>query len=138
MLAFVIIPDHLHVIWRLPVGDRDFSSRVGMFKIGVTRRLGGMPHSSPSRLRRRESGVWQRRFWEHTVRDANDLRDHVHYIHWNPVKHGVASCSHAWPHSSFHAYVERGWADPAWGCSCRVDAATQPDMAAVEDAGEPG
>jgi putative transposase len=137
MLAWVVLTDHLHVIWSLPIGDRDFSSRVGMFKIGVTRRLGGMPHASASRLRRRESGVWQRRFWEHTVRDADDLRKHMQYIHWNPVKHGVASCPHAWPHSSFHAHVRRGSVDPKWGCSCGVNEFTEPALESIGDAGEP-
>jgi hypothetical protein len=71
---------------------------------------------SASRQRERRRGVWQPRYWEHTIRDENDFERHFDYIHWNPVKHGCVRCPHEWPHSSFHQYVERGVYDRRWGC----------------------
>jgi putative transposase len=74
--------------------------------------------SSPSRRRHRESDVWQRRFWEHWVRDEDDFQNHLHYVHYNPVKHGLCACPHAWPASSFHRWVARKAYEPDWCCSC--------------------
>jgi len=71
-----------------------------------------------SRNKHREAGVWQRRFWEHTIRDERDLQRHMDYIHYNPVKHGLTGCPHAWPHSSFQRWVEAGAYDPLWCCCC--------------------
>jgi len=66
------------------------------------------PQARPSRVKRREGTSWQRRFWEHRIRDDADLVRHVEYIHYNPVKHGHAACVGDWPYSSFHAYVRNG------------------------------
>jgi putative transposase len=111
--AVVILPDHLHAIFSLPPGDADFSGRWRRIKSLFTRQV-----RSTERLDRSpkgEYGLWQRRFWEHTIRDEDDLVRHVDYIHWNPVKHGLVSRVRDWPHSSFHRYVRMGWLAEDWG-----------------------
>src|SRR5581483_1079711 len=77
-----------------------------------------LPSVSESRRKHRESNVWQRRFWEHTIRDEDDLKAHLDYIHYNPVKHGLVTCPHAWRYSSFLRWVERGEYEIGWGCRC--------------------
>jgi putative transposase len=121
--AAVILPDHLHILIELPAGDADFSTRIGLVKARFSRLAAPAgseaARPSPSRVRRRERTVWQRRFWEHTIRDDADFEAHLDYIHYNPVKHGWASCSHAWPHSSLHRWVHAGRYPADWACSCR-------------------
>ena len=116
--AIVILPDHLHTIWRLPVGESDYSTRWSnikrYFSVGC---VGLVEHNSPSRCSKREKTVWQRRFWEHTIRDQEDWQRHMDYIHYNPVKHGYAETPSVWPHSSFRKCVERDWYDEQWGAS---------------------
>jgi putative transposase len=112
--AIVILPEHLHAVLTLPDGDKDFSGRWRQIKEGFTRQLTktGIP------VERRTNGewaLWQRRFWEHTIRDEGDLVRHIDYIHFNPVKHGHVTCVSAWPYSSFHAYVRRGVLPEDWG-----------------------
>jgi len=107
-IAFVILPDHLHAIWRLPNGDSDYSQRWRRIKAGFSRALPLGERVSSSRNMKGERGVWQRRFWEHTIRDEDDLKNHLDYIHYNPVKHGLAQRVSDWPHSTFHHYVQRG------------------------------
>ena len=118
-LAWVVLPDHLHALWRLPDGDPDHSRRWGEIKRRAGRSVrtahGFATPSNASAQRRHESGLWQRRYWEHRIRDDEDLRRHVDYIHFNPVKHGLVARAVDWPHSSFHAYVERGWLTADWG-----------------------
>ena len=117
MLAVVILPDHLHCIWRLPEGDADNADRWARIKSGFSRRLPADERRSASRLSRRERGIWQRRYWEHLVRDDDDLRRHVDYIHINPVKHGHAARVAEWPYSSFRSWVEKGAYPMDWaGC----------------------
>ncbi len=120
--ALVVLPDHLHALWTLPADDADFSLRWAAIKRAFTVEYlaGGNPESTVSRSRRahRDRGVWQRRFWEHCVRDEADLTAHLHYIHYNPVKHGLVACPHAWPHSTFHRLVRAGWYEPDWACAC--------------------
>jgi putative transposase len=122
ILGAVILPDHVHFLWELPAGDGDFSKRVGLIKTRFTRSLDAARvvagDLSDSRRRHRERAVWQRRFWEHTVRDDCDFEAHIDYIHYNPVRHGLASCPHAWPYSSFHRWVREGRCDADWACSC--------------------
>ncbi|HEY5790920.1 MAG TPA: transposase [Gammaproteobacteria bacterium] len=112
--AIVILPDHLHAVWRLPQGDADFSSRwqriKRLFSSGID-----LASGDGSRQRKRERAVWQRRFWEHAIRDGEDWRRHVDYIHFNPVKHGVAPSPGQWPHSSFRRAVQQGWYAADWG-----------------------
>ncbi len=120
--AAVVLPEHLHFIWSLPPNDSDYSGRVSRVKVLFTRSLRGKGLSSvevsSSRRKHRESNVWQRRFWEHTICDDRDLHRHLDYIHYNPVKHGLVSCPHLWEYSSFHKWVKEGKYRPDWGCCC--------------------
>jgi len=114
--AMVVLPDHLHCLWTLPPGDADYKTRWALIKAGFSRGIPLVERRSRSRMKRGERGIWQRRFWEHLIRDDRDYRRHVDYIHWNPVKHGWVERVSDWPHSSFHAHVRRGivpvdWAD---------------------------
>jgi putative transposase len=135
--AGVVLLDHLHFIWTLPEGDADFSSRVGRMKVLFTKSLRedggtvGGAHPTGSRVKHRESDVWKRRFWEHVVRDTDDLNLHLDYIHYNPVKHGLVSCPHAWKESSFGRWVRRGGYEQTWCCCCGGRASTPPDFARV-------
>jgi len=115
--AFVLLPDHLHCIWTLPEGDASYSLRWNIIKRLVTQatRHNAATELSASRQRRGESGLWQRRFWEHQIRDEGDFEKHVEYIHWNPVKHGYVAKVADWPYSSFHGYVARGVFPADWG-----------------------
>jgi putative transposase len=111
--AIVILPDHLHAIWTLPSGDADFPGRWRRIKAYFTHRLvaAGVP------LKRHGNGeyaLWQRRFWEHTIRSEIDFERHVEYVHFNPVKHKLVSRVREWPYSSFHAYVRRGVLSADW------------------------
>ena len=125
-IAICVLPDHLQAVWRLPENDADFSLRWRLIKQGFSRELPAAPGRSESKLRKREKGIWQRRFWEHQIRDDADLERHVDYIHFNPVKHGLVSATHEWPHSSFHRYVEKEILAADWGGN------------AVDDVGEYG
>lgn len=117
LIAAVILPDHLHCIWRLPAGERENGIRWRHIKACFSRAVPEMGHASDSRHRRRERGVWQRRYWEHLIRDERDLQAHVDYIHFNPVKHGLVTRPADWPHSSLHRFVRRGWLPADWGCA---------------------
>lgn len=101
-IAMTVMPDHLHAIWRLPEGDADFSTRWRQIKAGFSRALPQTELRSPSRSGKAERGIWQRRFWEHLIRDDDDLRFHVDYTHFNPVKHRLVSDAHLWPYSTLH------------------------------------
>jgi putative transposase len=118
-IAMVLLHDHLHALWALPAGDADYEVRWGWVKKEFTRwhcAAGGREvHVSPSQRRRRRRGVWQRRYWEHTIDDQHDLERHFDYIHYNPVKHGLARAPRDWPHSTFHRWVESGHYDAGWG-----------------------
>jgi len=116
--AYVVLPDHLHAIWTLPDGDFNFSTRWRLIKEGFTRayiKEYGAPFQSESRRAKGEQGIWQRRFWEHAIRDENDFAKHLDYIHINPVHHGLATSARDWPHSSFLAWVQKGAYEPLWG-----------------------
>ncbi|MCC6922398.1 MAG: transposase [Nitrosomonas sp.] len=113
--AVVILLDHLHCIWTLPEGDSDFSTRWGLIKAHFSRQIAKGERISKSRTSRGERGLWQRRFWEHLIRDETDYRQHMDYIHWNPVKHGWVRCVKEWPHSSFHRCVIAGVYAENWG-----------------------
>ncbi len=109
--AIVVLPDHLHCIWRLPEGDDDFPERWRQIK-----RFVSIGMHSPLNVRG-EKALWQRRYWEHLLRDEEDWRRHMDYIHYNPVKHGYTSRPADWPHGSFSQAVARGWYDASWGCA---------------------
>ncbi|MBI1368669.1 MAG: transposase [Planctomycetes bacterium] len=115
--AAVVLPEHLHMIWTLPAGDDDFSTRWRLIKARFARRIGRASHRRPSQIAKNESGVWQRRFYEHLIRDDDDFAAHVDYIHYNPVKHGHVSRPIDWPYSSLHLFVRRGIFDADWGTS---------------------
>ena len=135
-VAAVLLSDHLHCIWTLPSGDTDFSTRWRQIKGTFTRNHlasgGGEGTCSQGKRHKGARGVWQQRFWEHTIRDEDDLRRHVEYIFCNPVKHGHARCVHAWPWSTFRDAVVKGWYDEDWGCSCNGRAWSAPDFTTID------
>ena len=117
ILAWVVMPEHMHWLWRLPPGDADFSTRWRRIKTDFSRGLPVTERRSTVRVERGERGIWQRRFWEHQIRDEHSLQRHMDYIHYNPVKHGWTKRPADWPHSSFAHHVARGrysadWAAP--------------------------
>ena len=118
--AFVLLPEHLHCLWTLPTGDARYPLRWRRIKEEFTERFlesGGKEGPiSASRRRRQERGVWQRRYWEHTVRDEHDFERHFDYIHWNPAKHKLVQCPNQWPFSSFERWQKLGIYDSNWGC----------------------
>ena len=113
--AIVVMPDHLHSIWTLPSGDSDYAMRWSLIKSNFSRGLPASEYRSASRVSRGERGIWQRRFWEHMIRDESDFERHADYVHYNPVKHGWVTEPRLWPHSSFHRFVERGIYPLDWG-----------------------
>jgi len=121
--AIVIMPDHIHAIWTMPPGDDRFGLRWSAVKAAFTRAYlaggGQETRRSASRKARNERGVWQRRFWDHVIRDDDDLGRHMDYVYYNPVKHGYVDCPHAWPHTSFHRHVRNGLYAKDWMCVCR-------------------
>lgn len=110
--AWVILPDHMHAIWTLPAGDQDFSTRWGLIKASFSRHS-DLPHATGPR---RDSGLWQPRFWEHRIRNIRDYHAHMDYTHYNPAKHGLVAQVKDWPYSSFHRAVREGIYPPDWGC----------------------
>ena len=113
--AIVVLPDHLHCILTLPPGDADFATRMKMLKALFSHSLPKNERRSRSRLAKGERGIWQRRYWEHTLRDERDWERHVDYIHYNPVRHGHAKRVSDWPYSSFHRFVRLGILPLDWG-----------------------
>ncbi len=117
--AWVLMPEHIHCIWTLPTGDHDFSKRWGRIKAGFSKGAKELfRHEAwlnDSRRRHRESVIWQRRFWEHAIRDGEDYNRHMDYLHYNPVKHGLAERVRDWPYSTFHRHVKRGVYAVDWG-----------------------
>ena len=119
--AIVVLPDHLHTIWRLPEGDADFSTRWMIIKRQFSAGLAASP-VSPSQCAKREKGIWQRRFWEHCLRDEDDWQRHVDYIHYNPVKHGYVTRAGDWPYGSFRRTIAEGGYPADW------EPASDPDL----------
>ena len=120
LAAEVILPDHIHLLCSLPEGDADYPTRLRLIKSAFTRflLLNGLPsmaERSGSRAKKGEQAVWQRRYWEHAIRDQQDFQAHLDYIHINPVKHGLVAVARDWPHSTFHRWVELGAYEPSWG-----------------------
>lgn len=120
-----MLPNHIHSIWTLPEGDTDYSKKWGMIKSEFTKRVGkklvGNIHPTRSRLKKRECVVWQRRFWEHQIRNEKDYEAHFHYIHYNPVKHKLVKQAKDWAYSTFHKYVKQGIYSECWGETNSVD-----------------
>jgi putative transposase len=119
IVAIVLLPDHWHSVWTLPQGDDRYSLRLRRIKEQFTRRYlegGGIElPQSRSRKQHRMRGIWQKRFWEHTIDDVEDLKRCVDYVHWNPKKHGLVTSVKDWPWSSFHRYVAAGEYTLDWG-----------------------
>jgi putative transposase len=138
--AIVLLPDHLHCIWTLPDGDEDYSPRISLIKSHFTRQWSagsGFESSiSASRIKRHERGIWQRRFWEHTITSQDDFNQHLDYIHYNPVKHGLISCPHAWPYSSFAKWVAQNGYDSTWQCVCDGKRPKPPDFGELNERSE--
>ena len=115
--AWVVLPDHLHAVWTLPEGDADYSGRWRSIKIAFAKGLPKTERRSAVRLNKGERGIWQRRFWEHTIRDDADYAAHVDYVHVNPLKHGLVERLADWPYSSFHRAVARGVYHQDWAAA---------------------
>ena len=109
--GWVVLPDHMHAIWRLPECDCDYSKRWGSIKATFSKESG----LSRCKGIGRDARVWQPRFWEHLIRDESDWRCQMDYLHFNPVKHGLVDQVRDWPFSSFHRLVRQGLYDADWG-----------------------
>lgn len=115
-VALVLLPDHLHCIWRLPEGDADYPSRWAAIKSGFTRNYRELTGASPSRQTGgRRLPLWQKRYWEHAIHSEDDFRRHFDYIHYNPAKHGIVKRVIDWTWSTFPKYVKKGFYNRDWG-----------------------
>jgi len=119
--AIAVMPEHLHTIWTLPPDDLDYATRWRLIKTTFSRGLSKGERISQSRRDRGERGIWQRRYWEHTLRDELDFERHADYIHLNPLKHGHVKSVAEWPYSSFHHFAERGRYAADWGGGAEID-----------------
>ena len=119
--AWVVLPNHMHAVWTLPLGDADFSKRWRLIKSGFSRALPKTEYLSNVRKMAGERGIWQRHFWEHSIRDETDFERHVDYVHINPVKHGLVDRVVDWPYSSFHRQVENGVYPENWGANLTLE-----------------
>ena len=119
--GWVVLPEHLHCILELPPGDADFALRWRLIKQGFSKALPRVERRSAVRVRRGERGIWQRRFWEHAIRDEADFRSHMDYVHANPVKHGLVARVRDWPYSTFHRLVKQGMYPLDWVGSDETD-----------------
>jgi putative transposase len=115
--AIVVLPDHLHTIWQLPENDADYPTRWNLIKRSFSRALPKTERISNSRRIKGERGIWQRRYWEHMIKDENDFEQHVNYIHFNPVKHGYVQAPADWPYSSIHQYIRNDVLQANWASS---------------------
>lgn len=118
--AFVVLPDHLHAVWTLPQGDSDFSGRWSQFKAHVSRALPAARSRSASMIRRREKGLWRRRFWEHLIRDEEDFARHVEYCRTDPVRHGLVRRPADWAFSSIGREIRNGVVPRGWRGDARI------------------
>ena len=122
--AIVVLPEHIHALWTLPADDADFGTRWMLIKQSFTRRLqetGALEAATSSaRGRKGERSLWQRRFWEHQIRDEDDFARHIDYIHFNPVKHGWVMRARDWPYSSLHRFIRQGKLPADWGISAAI------------------
>ena len=114
--AMVVLPDHWHAVWTLPPGDAAYTRRIQLIKARFTLHL---VRAGVNLVRdaRGEYRLWQKRFWEHTIRDDRDFEAHVNYVHINPVKHGYVARAVDWPHSTIHRYVRKGSMPADWACA---------------------
>ncbi len=119
--AWVVLPEHMHCVITLPEGDDDFSNRIKAIKIRFVRALPATERRSRVRVARGERGIWQRRFWEHSIRSDLDYARHTDDVHFNPVKHGYVSGARDWPYSTFPRLVQAGLYSDDWGVTDHVD-----------------
>ncbi|MEZ6047814.1 MAG: transposase [Planctomycetaceae bacterium] len=121
--AFVLLPDHLHAIWTLPPGDSDYSKRWGLIKAEFTKtylaQIGLEESLEIELVGDNRRAIWQPRFWEHTIHYEEELENHLNYIHYNPVKHGLVNSPHEWEWSSFHRYLRNEYYEVDWGTNKR-------------------
>ncbi len=120
--AWVILPEHMHCIWTLPEGDDNYSGRWQAIKKAFSKTIPAHEYRSKSRIDRNERGIWQRRFWEHTIRDETDYNHHMDYIHYNPVKHGLVNSVNDWSYSTFQHLCTSGVYSQEWGEDIALDA----------------
>tara|TARA_R110002096_G_scaffold268308_1_gene461968 strand:- start:31 stop:561 length:531 start_codon:yes stop_codon:yes gene_type:complete len=119
--AMVVMPEHLHAMFTLPENDNDYARRWSLIKSGFSRQLPKIESISPGRVSKGERGIWQRRYWEHYIRDDKDYAAHVNYIHYNPVKHGHVQHAVDWPYSSIHQHIKDGCIGNEWGHGYKED-----------------
>ena len=125
--GWVVLPDHMHCVMQLPVGDSDFSLRWRLIKSGFSRSLFQTEFQSRIRQQRKKRGIWQRRFWGHLIRDEVDYVAHMDYVHIKPVKHGYVNRVIEWPYSTFHRLVRQGVYPATWAGSSQVDSLVYDD-----------
>lgn len=113
--AWVVLPDHMHAIWTLPQHDIDYAKRWRRIKSLFSKSIPLHESRNASRVEKGERGIWQRRYWEHTIRDDDDFQRCFDYLHINPLKHGLVSRVYDWEYSTFHRYVEKGVYTEDWG-----------------------
>lgn len=113
--GWVVLPDHMHCVLEFPEKDSDFATRWRLIKMGFSKGLPKTERLSKVRVNRGERGIWQRRYWEHLIRDDADFQTHMDYVHFNPVKHGLVNQVAHWPYSTFHRLVKQGVYSPDWG-----------------------
>ena len=106
--CWVVLPEHMHCIWTLPVGDAGYASRWKAIKTAFSKTIPKTERLSAVRLAKGERGIWQRRYWEHTIKNDADYSAHMNYVHINPLKHGLVKRVVDWPYSSFHHLVKMG------------------------------
>ena len=106
--AWVVLPEHLHCVIELPKGDADFKTRWMLIKMLFSKAIPKTEYVSKIRQQRRERGIWQRRYWEHLIKNDADYAAHMNYVHINPVKHGLVTQVMDWPYSTFHRLVKMG------------------------------
>jgi putative transposase len=116
--GWVVLPEHLHCVIELPATDADFATRWRLIKMGFSKALPKTELLSDVRVRRGERGIWQRRYWEHLIRDERDFQAHMDYVHINPVKHGLVNRVADWPYSTFHRLVASGVYPVDWAGGC--------------------
>ncbi|MCL2829502.1 MAG: transposase [Betaproteobacteria bacterium] len=133
--AIVVLPDHLHTVWTMPEGDADFPTRWRLIKSMFSRNLANRERISPSRLAKNERGIWQRRYWEHTIKDEIDFARHIDYIHINPVKHGLVGRVCDWAPSSFHHFVKRGIYPADWAGDISQDGSKYGERSRLRELG---
>jgi len=113
--AMVVLPEHMHLMMTLPEGDDRYAIRISSIKGNFSRNIPKFEEVSKSRQKKSERGIWQRRFWEHLIRDDRDYENHMNYIHYNPVKHGLVVNARDWKYSTLHRYIEDGVLPVDWG-----------------------